>query len=119
MFYNPFKQMRELKLELDSVSSMLKIKEKRIEELEAELQSNSHKVDVTCVGCKNLVEWRTDVYGYDRTEFGCKLNNRCPDRKAKNIWEEIDRCKDIGGGGIEEIEAATLDGDTPVVYCRE
>lgn len=118
MFHNPFKTIRELKAELDSTYRILEIKERRIVELEAELQSGSHRVKVSCVGCKNLVEWETDTYGYNRTEFGCKLNNRCSDREEKNDWKEIDRCKNIGGSEPEKIEATTLDINAPVMYRR-
>lgn len=78
MFDNPFRRIKDLEFDLEITTKQLE--EARSELLE--LRSKTHEVSVECVGCKNLVSWETDRYGYERTEHGCLLNNGCGDYRA-------------------------------------
>lgn len=79
MFYNPFRKIKDLEFDLGITTNQLNQARSEL----WELRSKTHEVSVACVGCENLLEWETDKYGYTGTEYGCKLNNTCPDRKEK------------------------------------
>lgn len=83
MFYNPYRRIKELEDELGITERALQNEKEVVERMKTERNEHTHNVSVECVGCKNLLKLETCRYGYDGIEYGCKLNNTCPDREEE------------------------------------
>lgn len=85
LFYKQNKYRKEevfgLNVEKEKIRQELKIKEKKLEEMETLNNCGRHRTDISCIGCKNLLKEHVRLpSGIETTLKFCKLDCKCEDR---------------------------------------